>query len=75
MKDRVREAQVALPEPHEDRSIEASTIVHPQPPQPQSLAAHEDQAASRWIYCLARGRHVFDEKGICVDCDAERKTS
>lgn len=33
-----------------------------------------DRAMARWVYCLGRGNHDFDDEGVCVDCDAKRAT-
>jgi hypothetical protein len=32
----------------------------------------EHAALSRWLRCVSRGRHDFDEFGLCLECGAER---
>jgi hypothetical protein len=75
---KVLEAQMPLPSSR-DRTVEAPTIEAEQDLRSSKIVdlsklSGEGRAMVDWISCLSRGKHDFDEDGVCVDCDVKRTT-
>ena len=65
---KVREAEMQMPLPH-DRAAEMLVIEDP-----QRLKMDAPSKSTGWVHCFGRGRHDYDDEGVCVDCDAKRAT-
>jgi hypothetical protein len=74
MKMLINEVQLPLPGSRE-RATTLPAIKADREPQTiaQSKLSDKELALARWVHCLGRGRHDFDEEGLCVDCDTARR--
>lgn len=75
---KVLEAQMPLPTSRE-RALEVPTIDAEQDLRSSKIAdlsklSGEGRAMVDWISCLSRGKHDFDEEGVCFDCGVKRTT-
>jgi hypothetical protein len=76
MKALINEIQLPLPGAPERATTLPALKADREPQSSMSADLSKLSAEGRtmvdWIGCLSRGRHDFDEEGVCVDCTIKR---